>query len=87
MDLIVPIPDEIAPYMQTAGGDLQRRALEALVLAEYKSGRISDAQLRTMLGFATVNQSDGFLKKHGVMLDYTMEDLERDSATLSRLGL
>lgn len=44
MDLIVPIPDEIAPYMETGGGDLQRRALEALGLEEYKSGRISTAQ-------------------------------------------
>lgn len=87
MDLTVPIPDEIVPYMQTVEGDLSRRALEALALQEYKSGRITDAQLRTMLGFRTVTQSDGFLKEHGVMLDYTLEDLEQDRATLSRLGL
>ncbi len=87
MDLTVCIPDEIVPQLQAAGSDLARRALEALGLEEYKSGRLSNAQLRKMLGFTTVNQIDGFLKDHGVYHEYTMEDLERDRETLSRLGL
>jgi hypothetical protein len=38
MDLTVHIPDDIAPRLQAAGGDLSRRALEALALEEYKPG-------------------------------------------------
>ena len=87
MDLTVHIPDEIVPQLQIAGSDLSRRALEALALEEYKSGRISNAQLRKMLGFRTVNQIDGFLKERGVFHEYTVEDLERDRETLNRLGL
>lgn len=85
MELTVYIPDEIAPHPQAAGGDLSRRALEALGLREYKSGRISNAQLRKMLGFRTVNQIDGFLKDHGVYHEYTIEDLERGSRNLEPL--
>jgi hypothetical protein len=84
MELTVHIPDEIAPHLQVSGSDLSRRALEALALAEYKSGRISTAQMRKMLGFSTVTEIDGFLKDHGVLLEYTMEDLEQDRAALRR---
>jgi hypothetical protein len=30
---------------------------------------------------------DGFLKEHGVELDYTLEDLQRDREAHRRLGL
>ncbi len=63
------------------GGDLPRRALE-----EYKNRRISKAELRGILGFETRYDLDGFLKAHGVWLDYTAEDLNRDTQTLERLG-
>lgn len=79
--------DEIVFRLDADRARLERRALEALGLDKYWSGRISTAQLREMLGFSTVTEIDGFLKDHGVMLDYTMEDLERDRETLSRLVL
>ena len=84
MELTVHIPDEVASRLQAAGGDLSRRALEAFGLEEYKSGRITNAELRQMLGFTTINQIDGFLKAHGVFHDYTMEDFERERETLRR---
>src|ERR1700736_4223134 len=34
------------------GGDLSRRALEALALDEYKLGHLTTAELRRLLGFA-----------------------------------
>jgi len=41
MDLTVRIPDDLASRMSASGGDLSRRALEALALEEFKSGRIT----------------------------------------------
>lgn len=86
MELTVHIPDDIAPRLQAAGGDLPRRALEALALEEYKSGRITKPELRRLLGFGTRYKLDGFLKDHGVMEEFTMEDLEQDRADLRRMG-
>ncbi len=51
MDVKVRIPDELAARLSAAGGDLSRRALEALALEEFRSGRLSKAELRTLLGF------------------------------------
>ena len=86
MELSVQIPDDLAQRLSATGGDLSRRALEALVAEEYKLGRLTKPDLRRMLGFETGDQIDGFLQARDVWIDYTMEDLERERAGLKRLG-
>jgi hypothetical protein len=86
MELTLQIPDELASRMSESGVDLSRRALEALALEEFKSGRITKPELRRLLGFGTRYRLDGFLKAHGVYEDYTMEDFERDRDALKHLG-
>jgi hypothetical protein len=78
--------DDLARSMSASGGDLSRRALEALALEEFKSGHITKPELRRLLGFGTRYQLDGFLKSHGVYEDYTMEDLEQELDALKQLG-
>jgi hypothetical protein len=51
MNLTVQIPDDLASRLSAVGGDLARRALEAFALEEYKSGHITQAELRRLLGF------------------------------------
>ena len=53
MQLTVNIPDDLAQRLSASGDDLSRRALKAFALEEYKAGRLSDAELRRMLGFET----------------------------------
>ncbi len=55
-------------------------------MEEYKAGRLTEAQLRQLLGFQTRQELDGFLKTHEVWLNFTLEDLERERAALRRLG-
>lgn len=86
MNVTLPIPDDLAEQLGPAD-DLARRALEALALAEYQAGRLTEAQLRRMLGFETRYELDGFLKARGIFLDYTLEDLTRERETLDRLGI
>jgi hypothetical protein len=86
MNVTVEIPDEVAQRLKAAGGDLSRRALEALALEEYKLGRLSRPELRRLLGFATRAELDAFFKAHEVFGTYTPADLERDRQDLRRLG-
>jgi hypothetical protein len=86
MDVTLHIPDELAQRLTAAGGDLSRRALEALALDEYKLAHLSTGELRRVLGFATRAALDGFLKAHGVTINYTLDDLTLDRQDLSRLG-
>ena len=87
MNLIVEIPDDVAKRHAVAGGDLSRRALEALALEEYKRGHLTKPELRQWLGFGTRDAIDGFLKAHDVFEPYSLDDLERERQDLRRLGL
>jgi len=86
MNLVLPIPDDVAEHLGEAG-EVARRALEAFGIAEYQAERLTEAELRRMLGFETRYELDGFLKERGVFLAYTMEDLQRERETLDRLGI
>jgi len=86
MEFTVHIPDDLARSLRASGGDLSRRALEALALEEFKSGHITKPELRRLLGFGTRYRLDGFLKSHKVYEDYTMEDFDRDCDALKQLG-
>ena len=87
MNLIVRIPDKLASRLGANGRDLERQALEALVLESYRAGRVTTEELREALGFEVLNEVDGFLKAHGVYESYSVADLERERATLDELGL
>jgi Uncharacterised protein family (UPF0175) len=69
MDVTLHILDEFAQRLIARGGDLSRRAFEALALDEYKLGHLTIAELRRRLGFATRAALDSFLKAHGVYGD------------------
>jgi hypothetical protein len=86
MNITVVIPDALAA-MLGAEADLPRRALEALVLEEYRAGRLTRPELRRLLGFETRAEIDGFLKAHDVNEGMTLAEFERDQQTLDRLGL
>ena len=86
MKITLQIPDDLAGSMSASGGDLSRRALEALALEEFRSGHITKPELRRLLDFGTRDRLDGFLKSHGVYEDYTMEDFDRDRDALKQLG-
>jgi hypothetical protein len=86
MNVTLTIPDALAARLG-AEADLPRRALEALVLEEYRAARLTRPELRRLLGFETRTELDGFLKAHGVNEGMTLAEFERDQQTLDRLGL
>jgi len=45
------------------------------------------SELRQLLGYETRMEVDAFLKSHGVELEYTLEDIERDRDTHRQLGI
>ncbi len=85
MEITLHIPDELARLLGSTG-EIERRALEALALEEYKLGHLTKPELRRLLGFGTRAKLDEFLKQHDVFEPYTLEDLERERRDLERLG-
>ena len=83
----VTVPDELFAALESQGLDLPRAVIQALALDAYRMRKLSSAQLRRILGFQTRMQLDAFLKEHGVELEYTQEDLDRDRETLRQLEM
>ena len=78
MQITLELPDEIARQL-AAGQDISRAALEGLVAEGCRAHRLSDHQAAELLGLSRY-ELDGFLKAHGVFLDYSREDFEREAA-------
>jgi len=87
MNVTLDIPDDVAQRLSASGGDLSRRALQALAAEEYRQGHLTKPDLRRLLGFQTSDEIDTFLKAHEVWIDYSLDDLERERGGLRRLGL
>ena len=81
MEITLSLPEDIAHELEAKWNDLPRAALESLALEGHRSGALTTAQVRRMLGFGTRYELDGFLKQHGVYLNCTPEDIERDAET------
>lgn len=79
------IPNDLVQQLAEKGQDLSRAALEALAIDAYRMNRITGLQLRTVLNIPSRYELDGFLKHHGVPLEYTIEDFEREAETSARL--
>jgi hypothetical protein len=81
--MIIEIPDEFAATLTAPGQDPARAALEAMGLEAYRQRRLSEFQLRKLLGIPSRWELDAFLKQHQVE-KYTAEDFENDWAAISK---
>ena len=80
MEVILRIPDDVAQRLFPDGGDVSRRALEALALEGYRDQTLTLFQVSEMLGLSRVETED-FLGQHHVPLSAIGEaDLDREAA-------
>jgi predicted HTH domain antitoxin len=80
MEVTLHIPDDVARKLSAAGGDVPRRALEALALEGYREQTLTLYQISEMLGLSRVETED-FLGQHHVPLSAIGEaDLDREAA-------
>lgn len=84
MQVTLDIPDELAAQMVSGGENLTRAALEALAVEGYRTERLSESEIRRLLGFETRMEVHAFLKERGAWLHYSVSDLERDRESALR---
>jgi predicted HTH domain antitoxin len=84
MEIILRIPDGVAQRLSAAGGDVSRRALEALALEGYREQALSLYQVSEMLGFSR-SETEDFLGRHNVPLaNITEADLNREASLFDK---
>lgn len=79
MRVSLDIPEDLGQRIAADPSGLSRAALEGLALEAIRAGRLTVPQARRLLGISSRYEMDGFLKAHGVFLDLTLEDIQRDS--------
>jgi Uncharacterised protein family (UPF0175) len=86
MEIVMTIPDNVAAEIQNGcATPLSRRILELAALEGCKSGLFSLPQIQAMLGFESRFELDGFLKAHGVLFEYSPEEVEQEIETIRML--
>jgi len=85
MEITIHIPEDLARSLGKQSGGLSRRTLEALAIDGYRSGELTEEQVRRILGYGTRMQVHEFLKEHDVYLNYGLQDLEQDLQTLRQV--
>jgi hypothetical protein len=81
MQVTVEIPDSVQERLGKDASEIPRWLLERAGLEAYRSREITGYELRQMLGIRSRLELDGFLKRHGVYLEYTPEDAARGFAS------
>jgi hypothetical protein len=79
MEVTINLPEDVAEVFLADGDSLEREVLKATALEGYREGKLTQAQVRRMLGFATDMQVDAFLKEHEIYLEYDLEDIKQET--------
>ncbi len=81
MEVTLDVPEDVARVFAADLSALTRVALEALALEGVRSGKLTIAQARQLVGIRSRYEMDGFLKAHGILLPTTIEQVRQDSET------
>jgi tetratricopeptide (TPR) repeat protein len=87
MQVNIELPDDVSHALEARWGNVSRRTLEAIALEGYRSGALTESQVRRLLGFETRMDVHAFLKQAGVPPHYTEADFEDDLKAHRKLGL
>ncbi|MBI4579739.1 MAG: UPF0175 family protein [Planctomycetes bacterium] len=66
------------------GPDLDRAAVEALVIEGYRTGKLTAGEVARVLGIETSIAAQAWLSKHDVEVNYSIEDLHADRESLAK---
>jgi predicted HTH domain antitoxin len=83
MSVQLTIPDDI---VEKPDSDVSREVIEAVAIDGFRTGQLSTAQVRRLLGFETRAAVHRFLADHGVpWVDYPPEDADSESELLKEV--
>jgi hypothetical protein len=87
MKVTIQLPEDISAALAGQWDDVPRRSLEAIAVEGYRTGALTEAQVRRLLELETRFQVYALLKEHQVPLRYTEADVENDLSAHRELGI
>jgi len=87
MKVTIDLPDDVSAALKGRWDDVPRRSLEAIGVEAYRTGALTETQLRRLLHLDSRFAVHSMLKEHGVPLRYSEADLEDDLCVQRELGV
>jgi hypothetical protein len=87
MKVTIQLPEDISAALGAQWDNVARRSLEAIAIEGYRTGGLTEAQVRRLLELDTRFQVHALLKEHHVPLRYTEADVEDDLSAHRQLGI
>ena len=87
MKVTIELPDDVSAALKGRWDDVPRRSLEAIAVEGYRTGALTETQVRRLLQLETRFQVHALLKEHHVSLRYTETDFEDDLHAQRELGV
>jgi len=81
MQVAIELPEDIAEDLRAKWKDLPRHLLEAIALEGYRSGALTESQVRRLLGFGSRLEVNSFLRDRGVYYNYTTSEIDQEIET------
>jgi hypothetical protein len=83
MTLNVQLPGEIENLLKSLAGDPSETIKASALVDLYRRGLLSHYQLATAMGLSRY-ETDGLLKRHGVFLEITPEEIDAEVEWIMR---
>jgi len=87
MQVTVDLPADILEALERQWTDLNRQALEAIAVEGYRTGALSENQVRRLLVLPSRFEVHALLKEHRIPLRYSEADLQDDLTAHRELGI
>jgi predicted HTH domain antitoxin len=87
MKVTIELPDDVSAALQGRWDDVPKRSLEAIAVEAYRTGALTESQVRRLLRLESRFQVHALLKEHRVPLRYDEADLEEDIRAQRELGI
>ena len=87
MKVTIDLPEDVSAALKGRWNDVPRRALEVIAVEAYRTGALTETQVRRLLQLESRCHVHELLKEHRVPLRYTEADLEDDLRTQRDLGV
>jgi predicted HTH domain antitoxin len=87
MKVTIELPEDVSAALKGRWDDVPRRSLEAIAVEGYRTGALTETQVRRLLQLETRLQVHALLKEHHVPLQYTEADLEDDLRAQRETGV
>ena len=84
MQITLELPDAVARHLGATPAAVSRHLLEDAAIEGYRSGRLSQRQVGSLLGL-DYWETETFLRAHDVPLNYSPAELAEDGAALDKI--